>query len=382
MPKQKILIVSASFYPENSPRSFRTTELVKEFCKQGHNVVLMTIYKPEFHDKLKEELGFKILDLGHQKFKEIKGGKSKITNLIFRVFRRLLLLLFEYPDIEYAFKVDSALKGIEGFDLMISIAVPHPVHWGVAWCRTDKNPIAKVWVADCGDPFMGAKLDTFKKLFYFKYIEKAFCKKTDFISVPISKAVNAYYSEFRNKIVVIPQGFNFDESRKFLKDYHKNEVPTFAYTGNFIPGKRDIRPILQFLISTERDFKFYIYTRSVDMVAPYQKKASKKIIVNEFIPRSELLPILSTMDFLVNIENSVSEQMPSKLIDYHLVGRPTLSLDSNHLKKDTIIEFLDGDFTNEFIHPDIGQYQIQEVCNKFLRLSEVQSRHVEQGESK
>jgi len=36
MERKKILIVSASFYPENSPHSFRTTELTKEFARQQH----------------------------------------------------------------------------------------------------------------------------------------------------------------------------------------------------------------------------------------------------------------------------------------------------------------------------------------------------------
>ena len=34
------LLVSVSFYPENSPRSFRATELAKELCRQGHKVLV------------------------------------------------------------------------------------------------------------------------------------------------------------------------------------------------------------------------------------------------------------------------------------------------------------------------------------------------------
>ena len=41
----RILIVSGDFYPNNSPRSFRTTELVKEMSKLGHDV---TLYIPNF----------------------------------------------------------------------------------------------------------------------------------------------------------------------------------------------------------------------------------------------------------------------------------------------------------------------------------------------
>ena len=44
----KILIISGSFYPDNSPRAFRTTELAKRFCKLGHDV---TVYIPNKYCK-------------------------------------------------------------------------------------------------------------------------------------------------------------------------------------------------------------------------------------------------------------------------------------------------------------------------------------------
>jgi len=37
----KILIVSRAFYPEISPRANRTTELAKEFARQGHQVKII-----------------------------------------------------------------------------------------------------------------------------------------------------------------------------------------------------------------------------------------------------------------------------------------------------------------------------------------------------
>ena len=34
----RILIISGNFFPLNNPRSFRTTELAKEFARQGNKV--------------------------------------------------------------------------------------------------------------------------------------------------------------------------------------------------------------------------------------------------------------------------------------------------------------------------------------------------------
>ena len=172
MLKRKILVVSKSFHPENSPRSFRTTELVKEFCRQGHDVTLYTFKNDGYHVPIEKEFGVKIKDLGTRRFKSVDlTNTGKISFLFKRIVSRALLMLFEYPDIEIMFKVKKAMKHESGYDLLVSVAVPHPVHWGVTWAKTKKHPIARTWVADCGDAYMGLiKHDSFSKLFYFKYL--------------------------------------------------------------------------------------------------------------------------------------------------------------------------------------------------------------------
>ena len=54
MDKKRILIISSAFYPFNSPRSFRTTELAKEFARRGHQVKVITPSYPE-HRQFQEE---------------------------------------------------------------------------------------------------------------------------------------------------------------------------------------------------------------------------------------------------------------------------------------------------------------------------------------
>lgn len=378
MKPQKILIVSTSFFPQNTPRSFRTTELVKELCRQGHDVSLATYYSPEEHDGIKEEYGFKIINLGTP-YQATKSGKSKLS----RYWNRIALYLFEYPKINIMFDVARTLKSVSGYDLMISIATPHPTHWGVSRAWNSKQPIAKNWIADCGDPFMGVKYDKIGKAPYFKFLEKGFCRKADYITVPIEDAKDAYYKEFRHKIRVISQGFKFQDAQALLRPYQPNPVPTFAYAGNFIPGRRDIRPILDFLLDTGKDFKFFIYTKKTNFVEPYLERAGDKIQLSSFIPRSELLPKLSEMDFVLNIENGVSEQRPSKLIDYYLIKRPILSVNSSELDQEKFLAFLERDYTQQKLFDDVDQYRIENVCQKFLSLaSTTQNSYAEPSQTK
>jgi hypothetical protein len=62
--RKKILIVSRSFYPMNSPRSFRTTELVKEFARQGHMITFCTLRHEKFHLSLEDDYSLTIKCMG------------------------------------------------------------------------------------------------------------------------------------------------------------------------------------------------------------------------------------------------------------------------------------------------------------------------------
>lgn len=366
---KKILIVSRSFYPMNSPRSFRTTELAKEFARQGHNVTVLTTKRPE-HPAFENEHNLMIEDLGQPMWKEVKlTGKGPIL-LFKRAIRRFSQLLLEYPNIEYYFKVKKALirkeKKREHYDLLISIAVPYSIHWGVAAVWKKKNNIAKTWVADCGDPFMGQENDTFKPAFYFKYVEKWFCKKVDFLTIPVETAIPAYYPEFHYKIKIISQGFNFDEIE--LAPYVKNEIPHFAYAGGLIPGRRDPKEFLEFLVNYPQLYKFDIYTQDVGLVQSYADRSQGRIEIKEYMPRRQLLFELSKLDFMVNFENAGEKQMPSKIIDYVIIKKPVLSVNSFNFEQKPVEEFLTGDYSNALKIENPDQYKIENVAKAFLKL--------------
>jgi len=366
---KKIIIVGNSFSPENSPRSFRTTELAKEFAKQGHDVTVLIPKDEKNHNVFEKEHRIKIIDLGKKAYKEIDIGKGgKISLFIKKVLRRLLNLLFEYPDIGLMFSVKRKLKKASGYDLLVSIAVPFPIHWGVAWARSKKNQIASVWVADCGDPFYFNEHDSFKKLFYFKYFEKWFSRKADVIAIPFEGLKKYFFKEFNTKYKVIPQGFNFNDIDLYEKPV-QNEIITFAYSGGFIKNNRDPRKFLDYLLSVKKPYKFIVYNEQEEFLKPYVSKLKDKLVIKKYVPRKELMYELSKMDFLVNLEYDPTNQVPSKLIDYSLVKRPILLIKNNEFDTNIIDEFLDKEYKNQFKYDQISKYNIENVANQFLELS-------------
>jgi hypothetical protein len=208
--------------------------------------------------------------------------------------------------------------------------------------------------------------DSFKKWPHFKYIEKWFMRKTDYISIPVESARSGYYDEFQDKIKIIPQGFKFDVI-KGPDESVQNDIPTFAYAGGFIPNIRDPRPFLDYLYKFEEDFKFIVYTNTPALLASYNLKLNGKLEVREYIPRKDLLEVLSRMDFLVNFDNNTGVQLPSKLIDYSLTNRPVLNIKAD-VEPEVIGEFLNGDYSGKFKLGNIQKYNIENVVKQFLAL--------------
>jgi glycosyltransferase involved in cell wall biosynthesis len=364
--KKKILLVSNGFYPEISPRSYRATELAKEFYRQGHDVTVISKFRDHNYSDFLSGYPITFKMWGKSRFPKVPQYKHKPFSFFSRVISRVMLILFEYPGIEDMFKLKKMLKYENGYELMISFAVPYPVHWGVAWARTRKNLIAEKWVADCGDPYMGDVLDSFRKLFYFGFLEKWFCRKADYISIPISGAINGYYSEFHHKIKVIPQGFDFDLNKKTM-ELPSNDCPTFAYAGGFLPGARDPQPFMNFLKSLDMPFRFLVYTNKPDILNEYKESMNLKLLVSPYIPRSELMEVMAGMDFLVNFDNHTNLNSPSKLIDYAITRRPVLNI-SNNFDGEDLLSFLKGDYRCQMKLPNPGQNHIKTITRHFLDL--------------
>ena len=255
--------------------------------------------------------------------------------------------------------------------MLISIANPHEIHWAIAkvWNFRGYDNFAKLWIADCGDPFMGQENNRFglKTPFYFGYMEKYWSRKVDYITIPIEAGKKGYYKEFHNKIRIIPQGFKFAD---FKKEKHEisNSVVSFAYAGLFYKGNRDPSEFIEYLLTLETEFRFYIFTKSTNLVDHYCSISKGRIILSDYIPRVELLTFLSEMDFLINFENSGDAQKPSKLIDYLIVDRPVLSVKFKELNKDFIAEFLSGIYKNKMDLGDPSDYHIENIVKSFISL--------------
>lgn len=371
----KIHIITGSFTPDINPRAFRSYELARQFAICGHDVTVSNLSYTDGYDyaDLEKNLGIKIIVIPvyiQSKISQVKNkSQSKFRQSIKGLLRYCLAgKLFPYERI-----VSKMLFIPKDTDLVISISVPFLTHYSTAKfrCKHSKDYANTTFVADSGDPF--STCQQFKIAPYFKLLEKNVLKHFDYLAIPTSLAIDAYKKLVPlKKIRIIPQGFNFEIKNNF-PPISKNDIPHFAYAGVFYEGIRNPIFLFDYLAKLNNKFKFYLFLReksqfTEQLLDTYSDKLKDKIIVRYGLERERLLIELRKMDFLINIGNTTTVQVPSKIIDYALVNRPYVSFNELTFDKTVFEELLGGDYSNADKAPDLENYNIVNVAKQFISL--------------
>lgn len=363
-----LLVITQHIFPIQTPRSIRSTELIQELARRGHSITVYAVLGNYDYSDFEKQYNIQVknIPIHWEKHPYNSDGINNRT-FIDKVLGRLLHK-FEFPILEFYYRIPEIIQKEEKFDALISIADPHPIHWGCAKAKKDyPQKFPQTWIADCGDPFMKNN-KTKEHLRYFEKFERLFCQECSYITVPIPQAIEAYYPEFKEKFHVIPQGFNFDLQNLQRKELH-NPIPTFAFAGMFYSDIRNPKLFLDYLCSIEKPFKFIVFTRYDNLLKEYKTKLGTKLEIRQPIPRVQLIEELRKMDFLVNLKNTNSpNQLPSKLIDYGIANRPILDVNPTNPDNKQIDEFLEGNYSTELPIPNVKNYHITKVVDKFEEL--------------
>lgn len=363
----KILVISQHLFPMQTPRAHRTTELVRELARQGHEVTLYAVLGKHDYSNFEKSFNITIRNIPLKwmvhPYNSDNDNKRTLTDKILgKILKKL-----EFPNIEFLFRVPEILKNDHAYDALITIADPHQIHWGAARFRENFSHLfPPVWIADCGDPFMmnGSKSGHLK---LFENFERRFCKACDYITVPVEEAKKGYYQEYRYKIEVIPQGFDFEIDQNRSEPI--NEILTFAYAGTFYKDIRNPESFLNYLSEIKTDFRFEVFSSHNDLIEQFKPILRDRLVIRQPLNRAELIEELKNKDFLVNIENVDSPaQIPSKLIDYAIAGRPILSVNPVNLDTRVIDEFIMMNYDHKYVVKNIDQYLISNVTKKFINL--------------
>ena len=89
-----------------------------------------------------------------------------------------------------------------------------------------------------------------------------------------------------------------------------------------------------------------------------------------------MVKVMSSMDFLININNNSGVQTPSKLIDYSISKRPILNISTEFSAQEctNFDAFVKEDYSSQFKVKDVEQYDSKNVCAKFINLYENETK--------
>ena len=379
---RSVLIVSFYFFPENTPRAFRTTELVREFASRGDKVYVLlpkkacyskaTLLKMPGVDYLNSiPMDDEVQDVSMTPRSSRRGSRkhSILRRVLNYFFPRDPWRLFDWS----MFKILLHFK--EPIDICLSISQPLSVHLCFCFASIFNRRLRKsVTFADMSDPpYQGNYLTKVFPLYaLWGYVVSPFFT---YFLVPFSGAVSFYRKYKRTDYIkVIPQGFRLDDYHFSWKRMSTPHVPVFAYAGTFYRSLRDPEYFFSYLKKIEwEDFVFKLYVHVNDayfhqMLSELSAALPTKVQLCQPLERMSLLAELANVDFVIDIGNESDLMRPSKLIDYALIKVPVYSFNKQTFDSKIFHDFLHGDYSRQTVI-DIQEYNIVNVVDSILKLA-------------
>ncbi|WP_286076904.1 glycosyltransferase [Thomasclavelia cocleata] len=156
----------------------------------------------------------------------------------------------------------------------------------------------------------------------FRRMEKVFAldfvwRDIDYLNRNLLKKAYAFH---------LPKIAVGQESLMIKPKSEKNEI-VFAYIGQFYNNIRNPEFMLQLFSKLPSNYYLYIYGGgSEEIVDKYKVILGKRLVCFGWVNSDMAERALDNADILVNLNNSVSNLLPSKLLEYINTGKPLLNI--------------------------------------------------------
>jgi hypothetical protein len=332
----RVLLIAPYYFPLENPRAYRWSQVVKTFIEEGIEVTVVTAGD---HIRTVTHVGEAIVRCGYSTpdkrlSKEI-GPDRKTAG---RGWGRRFMKSWMWPD-ESMFWIRPALKaakrelGKGATDVLISVSHPFSSHIIASKLRSQFH---FKWIVDIGDPFIhqnypprnNPKLWNSKN----KITEKAVLSSCDMISVTNQTLADKYSNDYgisKKKISVMPPMHSPLPDQ--LSELMNHQEVNIGYYGTFYDGVRSPEIILEARnhIESPKPIHWHFYG---GIKGHHKEEINKlirygdKVYFHGVKSREEVIGNMTSMDYLLNVGNNTSLQVPSKLVDYLAAQRPVLHL--------------------------------------------------------
>lgn len=340
----KVLFIT-SYYKGNYAISSCLRNIFKIMCEQ----VDIEVAHMDLNDAYVEKLPLKLHHIyncvDNLKFKEKinrilkdEKGFKKITRLFMYIASRIIMRINISPKTSYAINEAISCKEIDKliskgeYDCIVSVCAHFSNHYIASKLKKKYKNLK--WIAYYFDPYSFSMIDKkneeAKKKFEYEVLSGA--DRIVLTNQLKSEFESSFLKKFLSKSVVceFPNVLNrvANEKNTVIK-FDENKI-NCVFTGWIYSGIRDPEYFLEFLDKADENIKFYIVggIHQMDGWEPYSKhKGIKdKLEIVGTVSMEESFKILSEADIVVNLGNSVKNQLPSKIFDYMSVSKPIINV--------------------------------------------------------
>ena len=395
-----ILIIISEYLPDQNPNVYRWSAIGEHWAAAGHDVHVLTAKR---HDAPTSETINRVrvtragqstlLDWTYNTLKVTarrqrpladKNARPQRPSMARRMMEKLVSLTwrtFYWPDgscIWYFPARRAAVRLIREAQIDMVVTVCYPFT-ALLIGRYLKALFPQIfWLADIEDPFSLVIEAPKNNHFLYQRLNVAQEKKAfllaDRVSVTNQVVADMYAEQIpidKDRLVVIPPIWLPEEIEHTSLSLSKDAIH-LAYIGAFYTAVREPTPLLNLfrkLLQQDPDLRLKIKVHLVGEIAPEFTPVfnqfgdlSDVLVFHGFKSRKWVALCMEQMDVLINIGNTTSFQLPSKVVDYYASGKPILNI--CQIRQDSFKGFFED-------YPMIQNVHLEEIKDDTKRFSEL-----------
>jgi glycosyltransferase involved in cell wall biosynthesis len=350
----KVLIISFQYWPALSARAFRWTALAEGWAGKGREVHVVCARLPG-RPAFETVSGVQVHRVGNLWIERLRAGlpttdagttttRSGIRRVLASAARAAWHAIY-WPDTSCTWYFAARSKALELLaavspDAVVSVS---PAFTAVAVGRSlvRRKPGGFHWLIDLGDPFSFAEEAPPNNLHLYRRLnvrlERSCFAAAGSVSVTTPETRDRYaglFPESAQKIAVIPPLVALPETGSRIGRGGRSDRLRLAFLGRLYPTIRRPDFLLAIFSALAKGpggerYELHFYGETWECqasFAAYGHMIGRNLFLHGPVPRDHAAAAMRSADVLVNIGNETSYQLPSKIVEYAMTGRPILNL--------------------------------------------------------